>query len=209
MTKFLTTLLILSGIYSMSLAQSKTNVELGVNVGYNAAYISQTGYSDVFSPAIGGFNVGVSADFPTSPTWSIKVKAIYDQKGWADGFITDNQGNTINDVNFRLDYITIPVMANWHFGRSKNWYLNFGGYAGFLLDASETSSGMNVKDAFNPTDFGIALGIGVKIPISKNAKFFIEDDGQAGLINIFKNSDGDVVQNVRSSINVGIAFNLK
>jgi len=206
MKKILTTLLIVLGIATIASAQTKGNVEFGVNVGYNGAYVIETG-SNYNSPAVSGFNVGVSADYYFSNAWSLKVKATYDQKGWGDGYLTDGQGNTINGVNYKLNYITVPVMANWHFGRTRNWYLNFGPYVGFLLSAKEDAENTNVKDFFNSTDAGIDLGIGVKIPVSNKAKFFIEVDGQGGVSNIIAvSSDGSSVQNARSSINVGFTF---
>ncbi len=209
MTKFFTPLLIVLGIYSSTFAQTKNNVEFGANIGYNVAYINETGIGDLNSPAIGGVNLAISADIKVSDWWSIKGKLIYDQKGWNDGYVVDADGATVDYVDFRLNYITIPVTANWHFGRMKNWYLNFGPYAGFLLNATETSSGANIKPGFNNTDFGIALGIGVKFPITDKLRLFIEDEGEAGVINILKGSpDGILIQNVRSGLNVGINFPL-
>jgi opacity protein-like surface antigen len=100
-------------------------------------------------------------------------------------------------------------MANWHFGRKRNWYLNFGPYAGFLLNAEETVGGVDVKEAFNTTDFGLALGIGVKIPVSDKLKISIEYDGQAGLLDIFKDNNFGRIQNSRASLNVGLNFMMK
>lgn len=208
MIKFFTTLIIVLGVYSATFAQTKNSVEFGANIGYNVSYVNETGYADVSSPAVSGFNFGVSADIKVSDRWSIKGKLILDQKGWNDGYLIEEDGTTINNINFQLNYLTIPVTANWHFGRMKNWYLNFGPYAGFLLSATETSSTTDVKSAFNNNDFGVSFGIGVKFPVSEKVKLFIEDDQQAGVTNILKTNDGSVVQNIRSSINIGIAFPL-
>jgi hypothetical protein len=209
MTKFFTPLLLVLGIYSSTFAQTKNNVEFGANIGYNVAYVNESGYGDFDSPAVGGLNLGVSADFKLSDRWSLKAKVVYDQKGWNDGYIVEADGETINNVNFQLNYITIPVTANWHFGRMKNWYLNFGPYAGFLLNGTETSSGANVKSDFSNTDFGVALAIGVKFPITDKLKLFIEDEGEAGVTNILKGTtNGTIVENVRSGFNVGINFPL-
>jgi hypothetical protein len=203
---FFTTLLIVTGLYTISFAQDKNKVELGVDVGYNNSYVS-TGSSNVHSATVSGFNIGVAADYYFSDRWSLKVKAIYDQKGWGDGFLTDANGNETNSVSFKLNYITVPVMANWHFGRSRNWYLNFGPYLGFLTSAKETADNHDVTSYFNSVDAGIALGIGIKIPINDKTKFFIEYDGQGGVSNIFKyTSDGSSLQNVRESFNIGINF---
>lgn len=209
MKKILTTLLILSGIYSVAFAQTKNIIEFGANIGYNEASVSYSG-SNQNTDYTSGFNLGVSADYYFSNRWSIKGKLIYDQKGWGNGFLTLNDGTTVNGVNFHLNYLTIPIMANWHFGRTRNWYLNFGPYIGFLMDAQESSnSGLPIKDAFNTTDFGLAFGIGVKFPISDKVKLFIEGDGQSGVTSIFKYSGGQTVQNARSSINIGLLFPIK
>jgi hypothetical protein len=211
MKKIFTTLFLVLGFYGLSHAQQRYGqqslagtTEFGFDVGYNSSYLieSQSGYNSDF---VSGFNVGVSADHYFSDNWSLKVKVIYDQKGWGNGFITTPTGEYDN-VNFKLNYVTVPVLANWHFGRTRNWYLNFGPYVGFLTSAKETTDNIDVKDSFNSVDGGIALGIGIKIPISDRAKFFIEYDGQGGVTNIFKDSGGDNFQNLRESFNIGINF---
>jgi hypothetical protein len=102
-------------------------------------------------------------------------------------------------------------MANWHFGLTRNWYLHFGPYVGFLLKAD--ADGTDIKSTVKSTDFWLAFGIGVKIPISDNVKIFIEDDGQSGFVNIAKNnsgnSGGSTTLNSRGSLNVGINFMLQ
>ena len=208
MKKIFTTLLILFGFYSLTFAQQKGSVDFGVNVGYNGSYVTETN-SNVSSDYVSGFNAGAYVDSYFSNSWSLKVKVNYDQKGWGNGFLDDGNGNSVTGVNFKLNYITIPVLANWHFGRTRNWYLNFGPYVGILTGAKESTDDIDVKQVFNTTDFGLDLGIGVKIPLSNKAKLFFEYDGQGGVTNIFKDSeDGSSVQNVRTSINVGLNFNL-
>ena len=208
MKKIFTTLLILFGFYSIAFAQQKGSVDYGINVGYNGSYVTETN-SNVSSDYVSGFNAGAYVDSYFSNSWSLKVKVNYDQKGWGNGFLDDGNGNSVTGVNFKLNYITIPVLANWHFGRTRNWYLNFGPYVGILTGAKESTDDIDVKQVFNTTDFGLDLGIGVKIPLSNKAKLFFEYDGQGGVTNIFKDSDdGSSVQNVRTSINVGLNFNL-
>ncbi|MDB5137079.1 MAG: PorT family protein [Mucilaginibacter sp.] len=213
MKKLFTTLLILTGIYSATFAQTKNTAEFGVNVGFNTARVSYSENSQT-SDYTSGFNLGVSGEYYFSDRWGIKGKLIYDQKGWGNGYISidngANAGTVIDGVNFHLNYLTIPVMADWHFGRHRNWYLNFGPYVGVLLNSKESSnSGVNISEAFNTTDFGLDLGVGVKFPISNKVKLFIEADGQSGIASIFKDTDGGNVQNVRSSINIGFLFPIK
>jgi hypothetical protein len=128
---------------------------------------------------------------------------IYDQKGWDNGFFSaSNSGIT----DYKLDYLTIPVMANWHFGKTRNWYLNFGPYVGILLNAKESAMGMDLKEVFNSTDIGFDAGIGIKFPIAEKAKLFIELNGQGGATDLIKDNTGTTLRNSVSSINVGINF---
>jgi len=194
------------GLASASSAQGKGDVEFGVNIGYNSSTVQVS--RSYFRPDSGqGLNLGFSADYYFSDRWSIKGKLIYDQKGWDNGTFEDASGIYLTDYN--LNYLTIPVMANWHFGSKRNWYLNFGPYVGFLMSAEETARGVDVKEAFNSNDFGLALGIGVKIPVSNKLKISIEYEGQGGGSDIFKENNNYRVSNSRSSLNVGLNFMMK
>lgn len=210
-------ILFLLSFNTIVLAQKKGIVEFGANVGLNRSLVSNTtGSTD---PLI-GFNVALSADYYFSDRWSIKGKLIYDQKGWANGFITFDtlNGQNPNDpafyqtitTDFNFDYITIPVMANWHFGKKRNWYLNFGPYVGFLVSAKDSKLKYNFNDEFQKTDVGLALGIGVKIPVSDKLKIYFEYEEQTGFTDIYViNNTGSAITNTRGSINVGLNFLMK
>lgn len=204
MKKTFTTIIILLAAYTTTFAQQKKgDVELGINAGLNFSTVTSSQATNTAYHT--GFNAGVAADYYFSNRWSIKAKAIYDQKGWDNGFISDQSGSAFT-TDFKLNYISIPVMANWHFGKTRNWYLNFGPYVGILTSASETASNNDLKDYFNSTDFGLALGIGVKIPVSDKVKVIFEYDGQASFTDIVKNNQGTSLQNNRGSLNVGLNF---
>jgi opacity protein-like surface antigen len=205
MKKLLLTTVLALSFSTVSFSQKKGAVEFGFNVGYNASTISN---SDVSADEASGFNFAGSLDYYFSERWSIKGKLIYDQKGWDNGFMEDTNGfDYVTDFN--INYLTVPVMANWHFGRKRNWFLEFGPYVGFLLNAEDVRFGTDVTEAFNPTDFGLALGIGVKIPVSDKIKLFFEYEGQGGFNDVFKVNDFSSVTNSRSSLNVGINFLMK
>ncbi|HVV54055.1 MAG TPA: porin family protein [Mucilaginibacter sp.] len=206
MKKFLIILFILSGFCTVAKAQ-RAGGEFGVNVGLNSSTVQYSGTGQNADYTV-GVNLGISGEYYFSDRWGVKAKVIYDQKGWGNGFLILNDGTEIDGVDYHLNYFTIPVMANWHFGMRRNWYLDFGPYVGFLASASETSNSADVKPLFNNTDAGLAFGIGVKFPLSNQASLFFEYDGQAGFSNVFSQSDG-TYQNVRSSLNIGVLFPLK
>ncbi len=189
-------------IYTTASAQTTGTTQFGINVGYNAATVTVGGQTNTAYRS--GFNVGVSADYYFNDTWSFKSKLVYDQKGWGEGFLAI--GNSSFTTDFQLNYLTIPLMANWHFGHTQNWYLNFGPYVGILLNASLSSFNGNVKDTFNTVDGGLDVGIGVKFPIAKKARLFIELNGQGGVVDVLKDNTRSAIRNSVSNINIGISF---
>jgi len=49
----------------------------------------------------------------------LKGKLIYDQKGWDNDVILDSNTGDYYPTNYDVNYLTVPVMANWHFGKSE------------------------------------------------------------------------------------------
>lgn len=193
-------------------AQDGGNIEFGIGMGYNYSNVS-SGYESADYSS--GFNFSATADFYFSSNWSIKARLMYDRKGWDNGFIevdesTGRPSYSSYVTDFNLDYVTVPVMASWHFGNTDNWYMHFGPYVGFLVNAEETTFETDVKDDFNSTDVGIAFGIGVKIPVSDYIKLYIEYDAQGGFTEIFKEDDlySDTITNSRGALNIGINWML-
>jgi hypothetical protein len=209
MKKLFTTLFILSAFYSISSAQQDPGtIQFGVNGGFNESYVSISNGFEKSGSKI-GFTGGVSADYFFSERWSLKIRASYDQKGWGNGYIdvTDANGNTTetDGVTIKLNYITIPLMASYHFGRQRQWYFDLGPYIGILTSAS--GGGYDLKSTFNATDAGFDSSVGIQLPIGDRTKFFIEVDGQVGVVNVSgSNSDNGNFQNERSSFNIGINF---
>jgi len=206
MKKIALVVLLAAGFIAPVTAQKKGDIEFGLNIGYNNSTVAD---SRTTSDPGTGFNLGGSMDYYFSNSWSIKAKLIYDQKGWDNDVIQDINSGYYYPTNYNVNYLTVPVMANWHFGNKRNWYLDFGPYVGFLLNAKDTQYGTDVTSSFNSTDFGLALGIGVKVPVSNKIKLFFELDGQGGVTDIFKYNQYSEVTNSRTSLNIGINFLMK
>lgn len=204
MKKTIQVLLVTLFVSAAAIAQGRGSVEVGFNTGYNASYINN--YDDYLEYR-GGYNFGASLDFYFSQEWSIKIKGIYDKKGWNNDVI-DVDGETFA-TNVDLTYLTVPLMANWHFGDYYDWYIDFGPYMGFLLDAEDTRFGYDIKDNFNETDFGVAAGLGVKVPLSNYVKLNLEYDFQVGLTDALVYDYGQNIRNVRHGFNFGLNFLLK
>lgn len=187
-------------------AQDKGGFEIGLGLGVNISNVSTIDGQENASSKT-SINAGASGEYYFSDRWGVKTKLIYDSKGWAEGYILD-QNNMVTITDFKLNYLTVPVMANWHFGSNRNWYLNFGPYIGFLISAEDSELGLDLKDGFKSTDFGAAFGIGHKIKVADNIKLFIEYDAQSGFSDIFEENAGEAIRNGRSSFNIGVLFSL-
>jgi opacity protein-like surface antigen len=186
-------------------AQAKGNIEIGFGIGYNGSEYSLQEWGYPSPESTTSLNVHASADYSFSNRWSVKTKLIYDGKGWGQGVLFYRGGEVWrSDVN--LHYLTVPVLLNWHFGGQRNWYLNFGPYFGLLMAAGEKRFDADVKEAFRDFDSGIALGIGVKIPLSKSMKLYLEYDGQFGVNSIYKDSNSPETKNTRNALNIGVNF---
>ena len=195
---------IISFAVATSFAQVKGDLELGLGIGSSGATVN---YDDTAFDArtARSVNFSASADYNFANRWSVKAKVIYDQKGWDDGTLFF-RGGMLRNADVDLHYLTVPVMLSWHFGGKRNWYLNFGTYAGFLMEAGEENFDADVKEAFRDTDFGLTFGIGAKIPVSRFVKLYIEYDFQTGFNSIYKDSTVPDVRSVRNALNVGVNF---
>ena len=188
---------------SLVKAQKKNSLELGLNLGFNNSYlqIGQNSYNT--TDVLYALNFGLSSEYYFSHNWGLKVKTIYDQKGWANGSI-DINGTQYDGIDYKLNYLTIPIMANWHFGYYNQYYLSFGFYEGILLNA--TAANIDVKNQFNLEDKGVAFDFGFKLPIARHSAFFVEFEGQSSFLDVYKYHIGDDYLMQRASLNIGVNF---
>jgi hypothetical protein len=198
--------LLLTGSCLTGFSQEKGKFEFGINAGYNLATV--TSGTQTNSSYRNGIAIGAFGDYFVADNWSIKAKFTYDQKGWDGGYIENLDNGQRYASNYHLDYLSIPVMASWHFGRTKNWYLHGGPYVGILLNSKETAFNTDLKEIMNSVDVGLDIGIGVKIPIGNKVKILFELDGQSGFTNAFIENQGINVKNSRTSFNTGLVFDL-
>jgi hypothetical protein len=105
--------------FGLSLFALRKILRVLLNLDLIGVNFSKVGNSRSNSDMTVGFNIGASADF-LSNRWSIKSKVIYDQKGWDNGFVQDSYVDpglpAYVETDFDLEYLTIPIMVNWHFG---------------------------------------------------------------------------------------------
>ena len=179
------------GAFTFSNAQlrEKGAIELTPQIGYASANFY--GEEDLDTSSLSSVTFGVGADYFFNDRWSIH-SGLFSQTNGAEG----TSGEEI-----KLNYLTIPANANWHFGSTRKWYLNFGPSFGFLTSAKV--DGVDIKDGVKSFQLNLGVGIGYKIEVSKKFSISVDYQGTTGLTEAFKESDGFNIKNSFGAFNVG------
>lgn len=162
---------------------------------------------------------GLSLQYNFPKVISLKTGLYFEQKGFkTGGEVTDASGQTAGKFHTKhtLDYISLPLLMRATFGKKINCFVNAGGFAGYLVNASTESSYLdlrskdNISDWHHAYDLGISFGGGVSAPIGKNLLVSLEARNNLGLINtsalpVYNN--GAIKTNV-SSLLIGIAYRI-
>jgi hypothetical protein len=191
-TKLLITAILFS-TFGFSQNREKGTIELTPTIGYASA--NYYGENVINNDAISSVTFGVNGDYFFNDRWSLRTALAY-----------QTMGTQFSSYKEELKYLTIPVNANWHFGSTRKWNLNFGPSIGFIMSAKNNQGG-EFKELINPTQFGFNFGIGYKIEINDDFSILIDHQEMIGLNKIGKNSDS-YVGNVFGSFNVGAVIKL-
>jgi long-subunit fatty acid transport protein len=148
------------------------------------------------------FNAGAIAEYYFNDRWSLRSGLLYDSKGTV---VTESGEDYID----KLNYLAIPLHANWHFGSNRNWFLNFGPTLGFLISAKADVPGgeIDIKDGIKSSfDAGFGVGIGYKFDIADDTQLYVQYQGYNGFIDLL-GADFSVF-NATSAFNLGVIFQL-
>lgn len=103
-----------------------------------------------------------------------------------DGF--DSFGAT-NTLSLTLNYVAIPVMLKYRFGKDQRFFVNGGPYYAAFRNVKTKIDGETADDEgadalFQKSDFGISAGLGMTFPVSAKSSLNIELRNNLGLNNI-------------------------
>ncbi len=189
--------LLLLGLFFLTIsinAQERDagDIEIIPNIGYSTSFLNGD-LIDNLDPR-GAIQFGVIGDYYFNDRWSLRTGMSYFSMGAKD---------PVSEL--KLDYLNIPLNANWHFGSTRKWNLNFGVSPGFLVKADV--DGEDVKDFYKSFQLAISYGLGYKIEVSDNFSILIDGQGVFGITNIIEEDGEDFKRsNAGSSFNVGGVF---
>jgi opacity protein-like surface antigen len=200
------------------------SLEYGFSAGMNINSASGSAVNKTYSEPLLGFNVGGHIKLNTSKRFGIKAILRYEQQGWAYRSLTfeNNTGTTIGkgDVLFKLNYLNLPLLAEYSFGNKLKFTLGGGLFVGFLLN-NQIITKINEPVAPNPvtitknrsdfrkaTNFGLSFSAGVQIPVSHGIQLSFNLHENYGLQNINKSQGltNTTIKTNTLAINAGVVF---
>ncbi|HTG66709.1 MAG TPA: porin family protein [Flavobacterium sp.] len=143
-----------------------------------------------------GVELGATVDYYFNDRWSLRSGLIFDKMGGkydvGDPYLWED----------KLNYMTVPINANWHFGSTRKWNLNFGLSPSFLLSAkiNDEEIPSNTIESFQ---LGLSFGIGYKIEVTKRFGILVDAQWFNGLTNINNMPESGEITNGGYSFNLG------
>jgi opacity protein-like surface antigen len=185
---------------------SQNEFRLGLSGGLNFSSIVSN--NSVNSNSRFGYLLGVDAEYYLNNSFSIKSGINYENK-----VVSKFNVMTGNLLDGNDNYIILPILLKYDFGKSNNYFVNGGYFFGYLLSKFEDDYGI-IRKTNNKTDSGISIGIGKKIKLTGDNIITLELRNNFGLNNIFdneKNTPPNFEKKVlrTNSINLIVSWNFK
>jgi len=179
--------------------REKGEIEVSPFVGFStSSYYGSTG-GIVYEPRYSVY-FGVNGDFYLNEKWSIRTGVEYQRFGTTEAkYFGDRE-----KIDEKLNFVAVPLHANIHFGKKRNWNINFGPTVAFLTSAN--SDGVDVTQFINPVHVALGAGVGYKFYINDSFGVQLNYQQQFGVNSNFK--QGDFMSSVLGGFNVKAVFKL-
>lgn len=222
MKKYISLSLILVNLLLISKAQ-KNEIEYSFQSGVNINSAYGNGISKKEAGALTGLHIGGYIKIQKTKHFGLKAILAYDQNGWAYRSLTfeDNNSTSLGtgDLLNKLNYLNLPLLAEYSFGDKIKFNLDAGIFVGYLLSnkmvikiKEPVASTQKTSSSFRRSaNFGVSVGGGVQIPVSAKMKLDLGIQNNLGLLNIYKSATTNT-SNIKTnafSVLCGITFSLK
>jgi len=167
-----------------------------------------------------GFITGVGLQYYFGKMFSLSSGISFTRKGYS--YVDTSYSNYFygsfydSNIQNNIDYLTVPLTINFYLNKSKNYYIGFGAYSSFLMNArevgiansrSKTEIDPNPSDneetisfvryyifdhnksIYKNTEQGWKISSGVEFPIFKFYKINLSAEYSSSFRNILKEPD--------------------
>lgn len=153
MKKISLSLIVFILLFSFSSGVNAQGIGLGLKAGANFANQDIT---DISTSSRTSFHGGAYLTIAFSEKWAIQPELLF-----------SSQGSEIPDLNeiAQMDYFSIPVLLRW---KPVSVLSVHAGPQFSTLMSAVNKSGDDIKEEFKNSDFGLALGATVHLPLGLN-----------------------------------------
>jgi hypothetical protein len=214
--------LLLSTLFFNSNAQ-KNKIAYGFNGGINlnSAYANET--LKKYSGTMAGLHIDGYFKISMDKHFGLKAILAYDQNGYIYRSLTfsDVIGNDLGtgDLLEKLNYLNVPLLTEYSFGKKIKFYAEAGVFTGYLLKYTivrkikepVSSVTKTTSDYRKKVNFGLSAGAGLHIPLNSRKKLVFAVRNNLGLANIYKpqSTEKGTIKTNSFSIVTGLTFNFK
>jgi hypothetical protein len=184
------TILVLLLVCTNYLQAQTSKFSLGVIGGPSYSFYYKENYSDFITYRL-LYTVGLTAQTNLNRRVSLTTNLLFDQKGEILRNLKPQNGTSNSKVDFVItyNYITLPIMGTYSFGKNNRFSVSVGPYISyFFLEKYELKSDGNtissnrVTSLDNPIEAGLCLNFGTNIPITDKLNLNISARNNMGLV---------------------------
>jgi outer membrane protein with beta-barrel domain len=203
-----------------SLSAQKNRLDIGIAAGPSGNHLY--GYDKIpqnkTNPLI-AFSAGVTIQYNLPKLLSIVSGIFYEKKGEKfSGYVSDHNGLQVPfKQKYFYNYITLPVLARFSFGKKTLFFAEGGGFASYLLNSYINVTGIPVNyqngsttASYKRLDAGVSIGLGLSVPLGEKLLLSVEVRDNLGLLNIseFPVYKDKFIKTNSTNLLVGLAYRL-
>ena len=207
---------LLTSFITNAQVREKNDIEIAPFIGINSSnYYGDISYIGTSNKALYTPVFGVTADFYMNNRWSLRTGLEYQTLGssvYSYDFINNPQDNNYYRYfyeNEKLNFVVVPIHANIHIGKSRNWHINFGPTVSFLTGANFGGEKVEI-DNLRKEHIGFGLGFGYRFNIHENFSLGIEHQEYISFTNNLNtfNSYNSFIGNIAGNFSVKAIFKI-
>jgi opacity protein-like surface antigen len=194
-------------------------MELGFQSGVNLSSPYGDNISKEQTGILAGLHIGGHVKINITSHFGVKAILAYDQIGasYSPLMLENSTGTGIvkGKLVSKLNYLNLPLLAEYSFGNKVKFNVNAGAFAGLLLkytlitktEEPGVSANRTSPDTRKSTNFGASAGAGIQLPITSSMKLDLGIQDNLGLSNTY--NDGGTTKINSIAFTGGLTFVIK
>ena len=156
--------LIVTALLCLQLAAQEKQFQIGIKGGWNLADLNND-FPEFKLTSINAFHFGLVAKKQLTNQWSLAAELQYSRKGGQEAEDLNFGMITENDYEVRFDYLTLPILASYHFENfSIDAGIEFGQRINLKVSGSNIDNFVIAESLWeNKFDWGPVVGLSYQI----------------------------------------------